>query len=265
MEVVAGSESATFSLTRCDGAASSTGIAQLSVLARPASAAKPKETIERLSQTRGIEIASGIRRLDARLVRRIELAVDHFRNEGQVPRIVLSAENKPSNKGSFHSSGRALDFRIDGVDNGALASFCKTLHDTGCGFYPNSDFVHIDARRAGAGHVAWIDVSHPGETPRYVSAWPPPPAGRSAARAQVDAHAEHAEIDKNVAETGSARESASADEPTLPPLPAAADFAPLEQGREQAQVDTAKVDGQSRKASTSKAKRRRHRHHVRAI
>jgi hypothetical protein len=52
--------------------------------------------------------------------------------------------------------------------------FAKTLGDTGCGFYPNSSFVHIDVRDAGAGHVTWIDASGPGETPRYVPTWPPP-------------------------------------------------------------------------------------------
>jgi hypothetical protein len=30
----------------------------------------------------------------------------------------------------------------------------------------------MDVRDHGAGHVAWIDVSKPGEAPKYVSAWP---------------------------------------------------------------------------------------------
>jgi hypothetical protein len=28
-------------------------------------------------------------------------------------------------------------------------------------------------RDPGAGHVSWIDASGPGESPRYVSTWPP--------------------------------------------------------------------------------------------
>ena len=79
---------------------------------------------------------------------------------------------RPRSSGSYHQSGRALDFRIEGVTNEALVAFCKTMPDTGCGYYPNSLFVHMDARDVGAGHVAWIDVSKPGEAPKYVSAWP---------------------------------------------------------------------------------------------
>jgi hypothetical protein len=61
------------------------------------------------------------------------------------------------------------------VANEAVVEFCKTLADTGCGYYPNSSFVHVDVRQPGTGHVAWIDASGPGEAPRYVASWPPPP------------------------------------------------------------------------------------------
>jgi hypothetical protein len=67
-----------------------------------------------------------------------------------------------------------MDFRIEGVKNEDVVAFCKTLDDTGCGYYPNSSFVHVDVRDPGAGHVAWIDASGPGEAPRYVASWPPP-------------------------------------------------------------------------------------------
>ena len=61
-----------------------------------------------------------------------------------------------------------------GVSNEALVAFCKTLPDTGCGYYPNSSFVHVDVRAPTPGHDYWIDASGPGESPHYVSAWPPP-------------------------------------------------------------------------------------------
>jgi len=80
---------------------------------------------------------------------------------------------RPSSIGSMHATGRAIDFRIEGAKNEDVVAFCKTLTDTGCGFYPNSSFVHVDVRDPGAGHVSWIDASGPGETPRYVSTWPP--------------------------------------------------------------------------------------------
>ena len=174
IEVVAGGESSTFSLAKCDGTPVPLAIDQLSLLARPGNAAKPKVTVDVLAKSHGPELAPGIRRVDGRLVARLETAVDHFRKAGQPSKILLVSGYRPKSAGSYHQSGRAIDFRIDGVTNEALVAFCKTLPDTGCGYYPNSSFVHMDVRNAGAGHVAWIDVSHPGESPKYVSAWPPP-------------------------------------------------------------------------------------------
>jgi len=172
VEVVTGSESASFSLAKCDGTAAPQAVDQLSILARPSSAAKPK--MDKLEKTKGPNVAPGVRRIDSRLVQRLELAIEHFAKGSQAPRIQLVSGYRPKSAGSFHQSGRALDFRIDGVTNEALVAFCKTLPDTGCGYYPNSLFVHMDVRDAGAGHVAWVDASRPGEAPRYVSSWPPP-------------------------------------------------------------------------------------------
>ena len=146
VEVVAGSESAKFALAKCDGGAAQTGIDQLSSLSH----------------------APAPRHLDGRLLERLEVAVDHFRKGAELARLVLVSGYRPRSAGSFHSVGRALDFRIDGVTNEALVAFCKTLPDTGCGYYPNSGFVHIDVRDPGTGHVAWTDVSRPGEPPHYV-------------------------------------------------------------------------------------------------
>jgi uncharacterized protein YcbK (DUF882 family) len=148
VEIVAGSESATFSLAKCDGAAAAGGVHQLSNLAK----------------------APGVHKLDARLVERLELAVDHFRKGVESARVVLVSGYRPRAAGSYHSTGRALDFRIDGVENEALVGFCKTLPDTGCGYYPNSGFVHIDVREPNTGHVTWTDISRPGEPPHYVTA-----------------------------------------------------------------------------------------------
>jgi uncharacterized protein YcbK (DUF882 family) len=158
IEVVAGAESAKVSLARCDGAAAPAAVEQLSTLAR----------------------APGTSRLDARLVERLELAVDHFRKGADSARLVLVSGYRPRSAGSYHSIGRALDFRIDGVANDALVAFCKTLPDTGCGFYPNSGFVHMDVRDPGTGHIAWTDVSRPGEPPRYVTADSSAPSAASA-------------------------------------------------------------------------------------
>ncbi len=174
VEVTSGNDTATFALTRCDGSPAPLAVDQLSILARPGSAAKPKPPVEALAKIKGADVAPGIRRVDPRLVQRLELAVDHFRKTGQAARVQLISGVRPRSAGSYHQSGRALDFRIDGVTNEALVAFCKTLDDTGCGYYPNSLFVHMDVREHGAGHVAWIDVSKPGESPKYVSSWPLP-------------------------------------------------------------------------------------------
>ena len=65
---------------------------------------------------------------------------------------------------SNHNLGRALDFRVRGVSDEALRDFCRTLRSAGCGYYPNSTFVHLDVRETKA---FWIDYSHPGEPPKY--------------------------------------------------------------------------------------------------
>jgi hypothetical protein len=172
VEIVAGTESATIALTKCDGSPAPLAVEELSILARPGSAPKPKQPLDTLARSRGADLAPGIRRVDAGLLARLEALAEHFRKPNQSSRIVLVSGYRPRSTGSNHSTGRALDFRLDGVTNEAVVAFCKTLLDTGCGYYPNSVFVHMDVR-AGAGHVAWIDASRPGEAPRYVSDWPP--------------------------------------------------------------------------------------------
>lgn len=74
---------------------------------------------------------------------------------------------RPSGKGteSKHAQSRALDFRVIGVENKELWQFCKQLPRSGCGYYPNSTFVHMDARDE---VTTWIDKSGPGEKPKYV-------------------------------------------------------------------------------------------------
>ena len=68
---------------------------------------------------------------------------------------------------SNHNIGKACDFRVVGVPNEVVRDFCRTLKNTGCGYYPNSTFVHMDVRESSA---FWIDYSRPGETPRYNAA-----------------------------------------------------------------------------------------------
>jgi uncharacterized protein YcbK (DUF882 family) len=69
------------------------------------------------------------------------------------------------NPKSPHKKGLACDFRVDGISNSELRDFERTLPRVGVGYYPNSDFVHLDVRDK---HGAfWIDYSGPGERAKY--------------------------------------------------------------------------------------------------
>ena len=68
------------------------------------------------------------------------------------------------NPHSNHMHGKAVDFRVVGVPNETLRDFCRTLKNVGCGYYPNSVFVHMDVRETSA---FWIDYSGPGERAKY--------------------------------------------------------------------------------------------------
>ncbi len=176
IDLVRGEETTHFALTRCDGRIAPLAVERLSLIARPNGALRPQNGIERLALKKGEKLAPNVRRVDSRLVHRIQAVVDHFSSKGHArPRVYVVSGYRPTSTGSFHADGKAIDFRLDGVTNESLVAYCKTLNDTGCGYYPNSAFIHLDVRPQGAGHVAWIDASGAGESARYVSAWPPSP------------------------------------------------------------------------------------------
>ncbi len=167
-------DTGTFTLATCDGRPALGAVEELSILARPGRVAKPRATPAALAHVPGDSIAPGIKRVDPGLVVRLQKVVDHFGKPGETAHLVLVSGYRPASAGSYHQRARALDFRIEGVKNEDLVAFCKTLDDTGCGYYPNSVFIHMDVREKGKGHISWIDASGPGEPPRYVSTWPPP-------------------------------------------------------------------------------------------
>ncbi|WP_437912360.1 DUF882 domain-containing protein [Sorangium sp. So ce302] len=130
----------------------------------------PRAAGSRASWVQGEEIAPGVRLLEPGLLSRIDALARRY--PGRL--VSLVSGYRPQSQGSLHQTGRALDLRIAGVRNDELAAACRALADTGCGYYPNSSFVHVDVRAPGTGSVSWIDASGPGEAPRYVTAWPPP-------------------------------------------------------------------------------------------
>jgi hypothetical protein len=167
---------------------------------RTAAAARPKTT-------EAGEIARGVRLLDPGLLVRVDALARRYPGRP----ISLVSGYRPQSRGSLHQSARALDLRIAGVRNDELAAACRALADTGCGYYPNSSFMHLDVRAPGTGTVSWIDASGPGEPPRYVTAWPPPPGEMEA---QTEAATESAPA------PAPASESEPASEPEPEPAPA---------------------------------------------
>lgn len=47
-------------------------------------------------------------------------------------------------KKSFHTKGKAIDIRLPGYDTARLRDLCVNLQAGGVGYYPKSDFVHMD-------------------------------------------------------------------------------------------------------------------------
>ena len=73
---------------------------------------------------------------------------------------------KKGNPKSPHKKGLACDFRVDGVPNTELRDFLRgAFKRVGVGYYPNSNFVHLDVRQKVS--AFWIDYSGPGERARY--------------------------------------------------------------------------------------------------
>lgn len=204
VEFIRGAEVDEFALTQCDGFVAPGAVEKLSVALRPGGAKKPEKLTfvkitkdkaekDEKAKTAPTDVAPGIRTSDARLVERLQVVVDHFVGKGKKAKIAIISGYRPNSQGSFHAQAKAIDFRLEGVDNEKLWAFCKTMQDTGCGYYPNSSFVHMDARDSGAGHISWIDASGPGESPRYVASWPPP-------KAEKDDSIPSTRDDKNAAE-----------------------------------------------------------------
>ena len=75
---------------------------------------------------------------------------------------------KKGNPKSPHKKGVACDFRVEGVPNTELRDYERTLAKVGVGYYPNSDFVHLDVDPLRNKRSAfWIDYSKPGERAKY--------------------------------------------------------------------------------------------------
>lgn len=191
-----GLEGQSLALVDCHDRPVDTAGEALSVLARPWGAPRPgklpaqKGKADPAHRKNG-EIAPGVRLLDKGLSTRLAAIAKRFPNRP----ISLVSGYRPASRGSLHQHGKALDLRVAGVSNEELVTFCRTLPDTGCGYYPNSSFVHVDVRSPGAGKVTWIDSSGPGEAPNYVKQWPLPPEESDGAVLPPDREPHDANVD----------------------------------------------------------------------
>ena len=76
--------------------------------------------------------------------------------------LVVSAYRKPGRRREGpHASGKAIDFKLPGVQAPALASYLRSLPRVGVGVYthPKTSFVHLDDREHS---FHWLDASPPG-------------------------------------------------------------------------------------------------------
>lgn len=175
-----GGEIASFELVRCDGAVAPDAVDRLSIMARPPEAKGPGP-----GELLPDEPAEGawekgewlpqIRLVNPRLLWVLQRVADAFPwrsiyiYSGYRPK---ASDARRGSHHSLHSEARAMDISVMGVSNVSLFELCRTLEDVGCGYYPNSKFVHVDVRRPGTGHALWIDASGPGEPALYVDSWP---------------------------------------------------------------------------------------------
>jgi hypothetical protein len=75
---------------------------------------------------------------------------------------VLSAFRPPktTHDHNYHTRGMAADIRVAGMSTARLRDLARSLGAPGVGYYPTSQFVHVDMRD---GHYEWTDTSGPGQ------------------------------------------------------------------------------------------------------
>ncbi len=100
-----------------------------------------------------------------RLMRVLAYLADHFNGRTIIVVSAYRAAGDGTSTTSRHSTGEAIDLRIDGVPNEVLRDFSLTLSKVGVGYYPRSSFVHVDVRSSAA---YWVDWSRPGEPALYL-------------------------------------------------------------------------------------------------
>jgi len=123
---------------------------------------KARQRLARFLRDRETDAA---KRPHTRLMRVLAYLADHFNGRTIVVVSAYRSESDGSSGASRHTTGEAVDIRVEGVPNEVLRDYCLTLMKIGVGYYPRSSFVHIDVRSKA---VYWVDWSRPGEPPLYL-------------------------------------------------------------------------------------------------
>lgn len=161
-------ERITMPLLDCEGRVHPGALRAVSILARP------RQTIAIPDDDDDVHL------LEPELIERIQRIAEAF--EGHEIEI-LSGYRPDSEHTSRHHDGAALDIDVLGVERERLRDLVVDFESTGVGFYPNSIFVHVDVREE---PTYWVDLSGPGEAPRYVpDAQPPAPDTSPASDAEI--------------------------------------------------------------------------------
>lgn len=110
-----------------------------------------------------------VRTIEPRVLTILYLVGQYYDSEVEVVSgYRIGGEN--ASRGSRHGSGRACDFRIDGVGTRTLSRHVDARYEeVGVGYYPTSRFVHVDHRESA---YYWIDRSGPGQRSRTRSRTP---------------------------------------------------------------------------------------------
>jgi uncharacterized protein YcbK (DUF882 family) len=112
--------------------------------------------------------------LDPRVVQLVFKAAYHFKSQRIT---IVSAWRAGAGR---HTTGEAVDFKLEHVQASQLAAWCRSLARAGVGIYTNArtQYVHLDVRDES---YHWIDASPPGIKWREKQLRDPAQAKRDAA------------------------------------------------------------------------------------
>lgn len=162
-------------LLDCDGQPRDEARRALSVMARSRTVEEPPTDDEirawREADGDPEHLTERVRLLHPGLLERLQRIGEAFDPH---PIEIVSGHRPESSPRSRHHHGHALDLVVQGVPREAVRDLAVTFAQTGVGWYPNSVFVHVDVRDES---TYWVDLSGPGERPRYVRGATPPTPG----------------------------------------------------------------------------------------